>query len=59
MEFFVNSFDPNIMEYVDVVITEVNLDDRTKSKFKNLGEINREWLPKFLKELEETESKED
>ena len=47
------------MEYVDVVITEMNLDDRTKSKFKNLGEIHREWLPKFLKELEETESEED
>lgn len=44
------------MEYVDVVITEMDLDDQTESKFKNLGEIHREWLPKFLKELEETES---
>lgn len=47
------------MEYVNVVITEMNLDDQTKSKFKNLGEIHREWLPEFLKELEETESGED
>lgn len=47
------------MEYVNVVITEMNLDDQTESKFKNLGEIHRKWLPKFLKELEETESEED
>ena len=47
------------MEYVDVVITEMNLDDQTESKFKNLGEIHREWLPKFLKELEETGAEED
>ena len=47
------------MEYVDVVITEMDLDDRTKSKFKNHGEIHREWLPQFLKELGETESEED
>lgn len=38
------------MEYVDVVITEMDLDDQTESKFKDLGEIHREWLPKFLKE---------
>lgn len=47
------------IEYVDVVITEMNLDDQTKSKFKNLGEIHREWLPKHLNQLEETESEEN
>lgn len=47
------------MEYVDVVITKMNLDDQTKSKFKNLEEMHREWLPKFLKELEEAESEEE
>lgn len=47
------------MEYVDVVITKINLDDRAESKFKFLGEIHREWLPKFLKELEEAKSEED
>ncbi len=47
------------MEYVDVVITELNLDDQTESKFKNFGEIHREWLPKFLKGLEETGAEED
>lgn len=46
-------------EYVDVVITKMKLDDRAKSKFKNLGEIHRKWLPKFLKELEETEPEKD
>ena len=47
------------MEYADVVITEMNLDDQAESKFKNLGEIHREWLPKALIELEETELEED
>lgn len=47
------------MEYVDVVITEMNLDDQAESKFKNLGEIHREWLPKALIELKETELEED
>ena len=47
------------LEYVDVVITEMDLDDQTESKFKNLGRIHREWLPQFLKELEETEPEED
>lgn len=47
------------MEYVDVIITKMNLDDRAESKFKSLGEIHREWLPKFLKELEEAKSEED
>lgn len=42
-------------EYVNVVITEMKLDDQEESKFKNLAEIHKEWLPKFLKELEETE----
>ena len=41
------------VEYVDVVITKMKLDDRAESKFKNPEEIHREWLPKFLKELEE------
>lgn len=47
------------MEYVNVVITEMNLDDQAESKFRNLGEIHREWLPEFLRELEVTESEED
>lgn len=47
------------MEYVDVVITELNLDNQTESKFKNLGKIHREWMPKFLKGLEETGAEED
>lgn len=38
---------------MDVVITKMKLDDRAESKFKNPEEIHREWLPKFLKELEE------
>lgn len=46
------------MKYVDVVITVINLDDWAESKFKNLGEIHREWLPKFLKELEEAKEEE-
>lgn len=46
------------MEYVEVVITEMNLDDWAESKFKNLGEIHREWLPKFLKELGEARAEE-
>lgn len=47
------------LEYVDVVITKIYLDDLTKSKFKNLKKIHREWLPKFLKELKETEPEEN
>ena len=47
------------MEYVGVVITELNLDNQTESKFKNLGKIHREWMPKFLKGLEETGAEED
>lgn len=47
------------MEYVDVVITKMNLDDQTESKFKNFGEMHREWLPKFLKELKEAEAEEE
>lgn len=47
------------MEYVDVVITEMSLDDQAESKFKNLGEIHRGWLPKFLKEMEEVKSEEE
>lgn len=45
------------IEYVDVVITEIDLDDQTESKFKNLGKTHRKWLPKFLGE-EETDSEE-
>lgn len=39
------------LEFVNVDITKMKLDDQKKSKFKNLGEIHREWLPKFLKDL--------
>lgn len=43
------------MEHVDVVITEMDLDNQAESKFKNLEEIHREWLPKFFKEMEAEE----
>ena len=39
------------LEFVDVTITEMKLDDWAESKFERLGEIHREWLPKFLKDL--------
>ena len=41
------------MEYVDVSIREMVINDSGESKFKNLGEIHMEWLPKFLEELAE------
>lgn len=44
------------MEYVNVIITEMILDDCAESKFKDLERIHRQWLPEFFKELKETES---
>lgn len=31
-------------EYIDVILMEIDVDDLSESKFKNLGEIHREWL---------------
>lgn len=47
------------IEYIDVFIMEMNVDDLTDSKFKNLGEIHRQWLPDFFKKLEENEQEEE
>ncbi len=41
------------LEYIDVNIKEMELDDLCDSKFKNLEKIHREWLPRFFKELKE------
>lgn len=32
------------MEYIDVDITEMDIDDLSESEFKYLNEIHREWL---------------
>lgn len=39
------------MEFIDVDIIKIRLDDFAESKFKNLNEIHSKWLPKFLREL--------
>lgn len=39
------------LEYVNVDIIEMDMDDLSESKFKNLEEIHREWLPEFCKEV--------
>lgn len=47
------------LEYIDVNLIEMNMDDLSESKFKNLKGIHREWLPQFLKDMEEDVSPED
>lgn len=37
------------LEYIDVTIEEMDVDDMANSKFKNLKDLHREWLPEFLK----------
>lgn len=46
------------VEYVNVDISKMKLDDKKKSKFRDLEKIHREWLPGFLEELNETEEEE-
>lgn len=41
------------IEYVDVTIMEMKVDDLKESKFKDLKRIHREWVPEFLKQLRE------
>lgn len=41
------------LEYIDVIITEMESDDLSNSKFKDLKQLHMEWLPQFLKDLHE------
>lgn len=43
--------DDIIWEYIQVEIKEIDIDDLSESKFKNLNELHKEWLPEFLEQF--------